>query len=226
MALEHVCASAIAATRTDGAAVAVALVASPRETLYSSSRIASEAEDLSLSVGEGPCIDALSGAPALAPDLRSSQSLARWPVFAPAAVQAGIHAVFALPLRIGAVRLGVLDLYRTEPGELHRDRLLDALVLADTACAVLLDTAEHDLPGPASEPIGLQHPEVHQATGMVSVQLGVTVALASARLRAHAYAHERRLQDVARDVVARRLRFHRDDTAHGSRFEGDGPDED
>jgi hypothetical protein len=48
---------------------------------------------------------------------------------------------------------------------------------------------------------------VHQATGMITVQLGVSMAVALVRLRAHAYAHDRRLRDVAADVVARRLRF-------------------
>jgi hypothetical protein len=36
------------------------------------------------------------------------------------------------------------------------------------------------------------------------------VAVALGRLRAYAYAHDRRLRDVAADVVARRLRFHPD----------------
>ncbi|MFD0630267.1 ANTAR domain-containing protein [Catenulispora yoronensis] len=49
--------------------------------------------------------------------------------------------------------------------------------------------------------------EVHQATGMISVQLGVSLAEALVRLRAHAWAADRLLADVAADVVARRLRF-------------------
>ena len=51
---------------------------------------------------------------------------------------------------------------------------------------------------------------------MVTVQLGVTAAVALIRLRAFAYSHDRRLRDVARDVVARRLRFDStDDTPVG-----------
>jgi hypothetical protein len=42
---------------------------------------------------------------------------------------------------------------------------------------------------------------------MITVQLGVSAAVALTRLRAYAYAHDRRLRDVAEDVVARRLRF-------------------
>jgi hypothetical protein len=54
---------------------------------------------------------------------------------------------------------------------------------------------------------GLHRAVVHQATGMVSVQLGVSVEEALLRLRAHAYGSERPLGEVAEDVVARRLRF-------------------
>ena len=88
--------------------------------------------------------------------------------------------------------------------------MADALVLADTACALLLDAAELRLNNASEtepEPAGGHRPEIHQATGMLIVQLGVTAAVALSRLRAHAYAHDRLLHDVAADVVARRLRF-------------------
>ena len=49
--------------------------------------------------------------------------------------------------------------------------------------------------------------EVHQATGMVSIQLDISAPEALARMRAHAFVHDRLLIDVARDVVARRLAF-------------------
>jgi len=52
--------------------------------------------------------------------------------------------------------------------------------------------------------------EIHQATGMVVAQLGISAADALARVRAHAFAEQRRLGEVARDVVARRLRFMKD----------------
>jgi hypothetical protein len=45
---------------------------------------------------------------------------------------------------------------------------------------------------------------------MVMVQIGGTISEAMARMRAYAYAESRGLGDVARDVVARRLRFDRD----------------
>jgi hypothetical protein len=179
--------------------------------VYASDPVAAEVEELALTLGEGPGVDALTGGPALVADLTAVECLACWPVFAPAALHAGVRAVFALPLRVGGIRLGVLDLYRASPGELDRERLADALLLADTACALLLDAQpQRDRPrlnGGGPEQAGSAHPEVHQATGMITVQLGVSVAVALVRLRAYAYAHDRRLRDVAADVVARRLRF-------------------
>ena len=207
-AVEHVAAAVVVCAGVDGVAVTVVLAATPRETIYVSDRVASLLEELTLTLGEGPGVDAFAGGPALVADLAAPQCLARWPAFAPAGVQAGVRAVFALPLQIGAIRLGVMSLYRAEPGELDPGQLADVLVLADTACALLLDAADgsrHDGHQPA--PAGLQHPEVHQATGMIIVQLGVSAAVALVRLRAHAYANDRLLRDVAADVVARRLRF-------------------
>jgi hypothetical protein len=211
--VEHACAAAISATGVDCAAVTVMLSATPRETVYASDRLASDLEDLTLTLGEGPCVDASTGSPTLVADLTAPECLVRWPVFAPAAAQAGVRAVFALPLQVGAIRLGVLDLYRALPGDLDHDQLADALLLADTASALLLDAAQPDgshFEGHRPEPASPIHPQVHQATGMIIAQLGVTAAVAFTRLRAHAYAHDRRLRDVAADVVARRLRFHPD----------------
>jgi AmiR/NasT family two-component response regulator len=49
--------------------------------------------------------------------------------------------------------------------------------------------------------------QTYQATGMLTVQLGVSITEAFARLRAYAYSEDRRLADVAGDIVARRLRL-------------------
>ena len=226
VAVAHVGAAAMSAADVDGAAVTVTLSATPRETVYASNPTASELEELTLTLGEGPGVDAVTGGPVLAGDLTSAECAARWPAFAPAAVDAGATAVFALPLHVGGIRLGVMDLYRAKSGPLHHDELADALLLADTACALLLDAVldEHSPPrGREPELAGPHHPEVHQATGMLIVQLGVSAAVALVRLRAYAYSHERRLRDVAADVVARRLRFKPEtDDCDGGKDDDDG----
>lgn len=172
---------------------------------------ASTMEELQFTLGEGPCVDAsVGGRPVLQPELRKTGP-SRWPGFGPAAVDAGIEAIFAFPLQVGSIRLGVLDLYRDVPGTLSDLELAEALAFADAATRVLLhlqdqmplDAGLHpDLVG------GAHHrPEVHQATGMISVQADVGLTEALLLLRARAYSSERSIVDVARDVVARTLRF-------------------
>src|ERR1700691_1990021 len=123
------------------------------------------------------------------------------PGCAPAASMAGAAAVFAFPLVVGAIRAGVLGLYRDRPGPLSDFQLGDALVFADTATMLLLDAQDR----PAS--LVSYRAEVDQATGMLTEQLGVSITDAFVRLRAYAYANDIQLADVARDIVARRLRL-------------------
>ncbi len=170
--------------------------------------------ELELTLGEGPSRDAIvSGGPVLASDLSTAETAQRWPGFAPEALQAGVAAVFAFPLRIGAIRAGVMGLYRDRPGPLSAFDLGEALVFADTATLLLMEaggqTAGDGGPGPGGQPADLaaHRAEIDQATGMLTEQLGVGIADAFVRLRAYAYAHDLRLGEVARDIVARRLRL-------------------
>jgi GAF domain-containing protein len=167
-------------------------------------------EELQFALGEGPCVEASNGSqPVLEPDLATAGS-PRWPRFGAAVHHAGIRAVFAFPLRVGAIRVGVLDLYRDAPGPLTLHELTEALAFADAATAVILHLQDHD--GDTSAEAVLIGPiddraEVHQATGMITIQLGVSLTEALLRLRAYAYASGRTVSSVAADVVTRRLHF-------------------
>jgi hypothetical protein len=216
VSVAHVCAAAMAAVGADGAGLTVMVSPTVRETVHATDRVAGELEEWQLAFGEGPCVDAFaSGGPILVTDLYQSEYAARWPAFTPAAVDSGARAVFALPLQVGAIRLGVLDLYRIRPGPLTPHELAAGLAFADPAGMVLLDEpagAQPDTAEPArqrDDPTTHQA-QVHQATGMIIAQLDVSAAAAFARLRAYAYTHGRRLGDVARDVVERRLRLEPD----------------
>ena len=180
--------------------------------------VSEQLAELQLMLGEGPCHDVLaSAAPVLAADLGDAEFRRRWPGFSPGARQLGAGAVFAFPLTVGAIRAGVLGLYRCSPGPLLDGQLGDLLILADAATVMLLGIAhggaENEdgawLDGQARD-LALHRAEIDQATGMLTVQLGVSAAEAYARLRAYAYSQDRRLADVAGDIVARRLRLPRD----------------
>jgi hypothetical protein len=130
--------------------------------------------------------------------------------FTPRAVEAGARAVFGFPLRVGAVRIGALNLYRDRPGPLDDDQHADALVLAGVAARAVLGMQADAPPGMLGAELEAGSDfrfVVHQASGMVSAQLEVSVGEALIRLRAHAFADDRPLTAVAQDVVARRLRL-------------------
>ncbi|WP_405725340.1 GAF and ANTAR domain-containing protein [Streptomyces sp. NBC_01537] len=203
-----VCAAAVAALPVGGAGVSAMSRTAVSHPLCSTDDVSEQLEELQLTLGEGPCVDAFAlGLAVLTPDLRTDEAFARWPVFAPAATEAGAGAVFAFPLQIGAISPGVLDMYATSPGGLDTEELADAMAFADTATLVLLDAGTDGPHDGGLADLGGYRAEIDQATGMLTEQLGVGLEEAFVRLRAHAYAHGRRLADVAADVVARRLRF-------------------
>jgi hypothetical protein len=181
------------------------------ESRYATNDIGAQLENLRFTLGEGPCEDSFrSGTPVLAGDLDSWDNDRRWPLYVRAAVAAGARAVFVFPLRSGAIRIGALVLHRTSPGPLTQEQILDARVVADVIMSLLLDelTMAHlDTEVVALDGMPLSRAEVHQATGMLSVQMGVSMDEALVRLRAHAFAHDQSVVDVARDIVGRRLRL-------------------
>ena len=206
------CRAAVCWLEVDGASVTLTSGAMVREPLFSSDALSARLEELQVITGEGPgAADFRFGSPMLIPDLEAVAE--RWPGFVPAAIEAGARAMFALPLQAGALRAGVLSLYRVRPGPMAAAELADVLVFADIALQMVLDRAAGISGSAASQPLdGLpdRQAEVYQATGMISVQLGVTLEEAFVRMRAHAFARDAALGTVAGDVVSRQLRFNPD----------------
>jgi len=207
--LAALCRAAVRWLGVDGASVTAAGGPAVREPLSASGELSARLEGLLFTTGEGPGEDDFRfGSPMLVPDLEAVEE--RWPGFVPAALEAGARAVFAFPLQTGAIRAGMLSLYRVLPGPLMPQQLADALVFADIALQLLLDSAAGIAGRSGYRPLdGMSdsRAEVYQATGMISVQLGTGLEEAFVRLRAHAFAAGTPLDDVADHVVTRRLRF-------------------
>ncbi|MBQ1092702.1 GAF and ANTAR domain-containing protein [Streptomyces sp. B93] len=169
--------------------------------------------DIQATLGDGPCLDAArTGTPVLAPDLTAGPDPHRWPVFAQQATEAGVRAVYALPLGAAARCLGTFDLYRDSPGELAPRELHTAHAIAAVMTVALMALPYEEENGRRGDGLWLtelatDHDEVYQATGMIMAQLGIGADEALARLRAHAFAQGRTILGAAHEVVAHRTRF-------------------
>jgi hypothetical protein len=209
-AIERVCVAAASLLSVSGAGISLMIDGALRGSAGVSEREITAVQELQLTLGEGPCVDAwATDAVIMEPDL--AEPLAgRWPTFAPAGVQAGVRAVFAFPLRLGTIRMGALVLYRDWPGQLSGEAFAWGVAVAEVASQVVL-AVQAGAPADRVHEVLAGEPahwaEVHQATGMVAVQLGVSIDEAFVRLRGRAFGDSRPLRDLARDVVVRRLRF-------------------
>ena len=182
----------------------------PSGSLCTSNDVSQLIEELQYTLGEGPCVDAYQKDMVVAePDLADPETI-RWIAFTPAALQAGVRAVFGFPLRVGTVRLGALNLYRDRPGPLAAEQHADALVLADVTARWVLETQAGAPDGAVAKALENEanfHFAVHNAAGIVSVQEDISVTEALIRLRAFAYGNDRLLEDVAQDVIGHRLQL-------------------
>lgn len=168
--------------------------------------------ELADATGEGPCVDAARLLrPVMVPDLAAARD--RWPVYAGEVSQHGVAGVFSFPMQVGAVCLGVLDLYSATRDDLDPSDLALALAIAQVATSVLL-TRVRTVEGPDDPLLPLVErlaaavadhqdvAEVHQAQGIVMVVLGVDVDEALLVMRARALALGRHVADLAREVVS------------------------
>jgi hypothetical protein len=206
----ELCLCCVRVLPVERAAISVGVASDNWETLGASDAAAARLETQQIVTGEGPAVDAVArGGPILVDDLATQFD--RWPGLMSALGADARGALFALPLQIGAIAVGVLDLGRDEPVPLDPPEMTTILAVTDIVTMVLLSRAspaEEDIsridawwtPSPSSS-------EIHQATGMVVAQLAAPVRVAYLRLRAHAFANDLPLLDVAREVIARRLRF-------------------
>ncbi len=168
----------------------------------SSDDCSSSIADLSFTTGDGPGLDAYRlRRPVLVADL--ARETRRWPGFVHAAADAGIGAVYCFPLQVGGISLGVLDLYADAPRVLGQDEV--AVALAFSHLAVLTVLGDHSIDGEDDgewEPVLDHRAEIHQAQGMVMVDLGVDLAEALLRMRAHAFQRGLPLIQLAKAIIA------------------------
>lgn len=230
-----VCAAFVAATPCDGAAFTVMSSESVRELWCASDPVIARVASVQFALGEGPALEAFTTSrPVLIADLGSADAMARWPTFTAETAELQIGGLFVFPMHLGALTLGVCELYRRTTGQLSVPELGSVLRALDIRTLSLLSlragetVADHEandheannadgsIDGVGGDGVGaagggvLGGWQVHQATGMLIAQLGVGAEMAFARLRAHAYADGKDMLVIAEDIIARRLRLEPD----------------
>jgi hypothetical protein len=167
-------------------------------------------EDLQFTTGEGPCQDAyVTRTPVAASDLALGTD-GRWPAFVDLAIANGIGAVFAFPLSSRGATVGVLTLYQDVAGSLSKAQHDDSVTVAEVLTETVLSLQDAETDGalaPALDGAVAYRAQVHQASGMVAIQLRVSAHEALTRIRAYAFANDLTVESVAADIVSRRLRL-------------------
>ncbi|WP_167158709.1 GAF domain-containing protein [Streptomyces sp. MBT27] len=201
----------------DGLGVSLITGGRIRTVAYAVDERSYRLEDAQLVSGEGPCTEAYLRRGIV--EVEVSSASGRWPVFLRTAGELGIRSVVAVPLLVGnGVPVGAMDVYRTTGaalGAADRARLdaygrILALLALDAHPALI----GWDRATPEAGPVGYP-PVVHQAAGAAAEASGVAVSDALARMRAHAFSRQRLLEDVARDILAGRLRLEEDGDTPG-----------
>ncbi|MEV4315505.1 GAF and ANTAR domain-containing protein [Actinocrispum sp. NPDC049592] len=203
--LGAVCRSCVRLVPVAGASVSMTGGRAQAEMLCSTDDLSARIEALQFTLGEGPTVDAFTaGRPVLVPDVPGAPAQA-WPMFAQAMTGQAVGAIFAFPLQYGAISIGMLSLYRERPGWLSGGDLAIALEIVDVAALALLNHRTGVLNGEQLAFLPRGREQIHQATGMLIAALGIPADQALARLRGHAFATGRLIDEVAHDIVNRHL---------------------
>ena len=212
-AADRLCRACVELLEVDGAAVSLMHEGTTVGTFGSSGELSRRLDEFQFTYGEGPCLDAVtSGRPVLVDDLRDEEE-ERWPAFGRAVLDAGVRAVFALPVAIAHSPVGALDLFSARPGPLSNGDLVGGLWAAELASLPLLDLMTTDVDWVAAGDGGdgweqlasLERVEVYQATGMIIGLLDVDAAEALVRLRAYAFAQGVTASEAAWAIVERQV---------------------
>jgi hypothetical protein len=194
-----VCVAAVAAV--EAAALTLYSRSQAQEMLAATDEWSAGLEETQYTLGEGPGVQAfVDGSPILIDDLTLEQK--RWPVFAEAALRFDAIAMFSFPLQVGAIRIGTLNMYRYRPGRLSAEDVANAALLADLATIAMLNRDHAALDW--ARPIG-SYQDVNIATGMICARLGISLDDALVRLRGYAFAENRSIFKIARDIMERRI---------------------
>ena len=169
----------------------------------------SDIEIMQLASASGPCFVAFTtGASVEVDDIEASRE--RWPGFADLALAKGFRSMHAIPLRLRDVVLGSLNLFSESPGPLSDQDAVLAQAMADVATIGIVQDRMLTSHATVNDQLLTaldSRVRIEQAKGLLAHQHDITVEEGFTLLRSHARRHGLKLNDVALDVVERRLKL-------------------
>jgi len=162
----------------------------------------SQAERLQDELDDGPCHEAFhEGQRVVMGDLSADD---RWPGFCTQVTALGLHAMAALPMKAFGEVIGALNVYRDTPGEWSEEDLDAGELLSDIASGYILNAQRLQASQRLAEQLQMALDSrviIEQAKGILAAKLGTDPDSAFSLLRRHARGANRKLHDVAQDVV-------------------------
>jgi len=202
----------VAAEITELSGAGIALSSNPdlMTSMGTSNPAATQLMDVEIALREGPCNDACTGENAVE-DIDLLRGLkTRWLVYTPQAIAIGARAVFGFPVRIGAVRLGALSLYRDKRGALTYEQASDGYLMASVIGRAILAMQA----GASGNSLALELEReatfdfaIHQAAGIIAIQGFTDVGEALVLLRSHAFATNTSISTLATRVIAHQTSY-------------------
>ncbi len=173
-------------------------------TVAGSDERAERIDEAQYGAGAGPCLDTLASGTAVdVPDLAAET---RWPEFRQRALQHGVYSSLSVPLTGDAGTLGALNLYGGRPYAFDAASHQQARTFADqasTALMLVLRSARQAEQSDQLERALSSRTEIDQAIGILMAQQRCTADQAFVLLRQHSQNNNRKLRDVAADLITR-----------------------
>jgi GAF domain-containing protein len=194
----------LAARALTGAAVSVTLPGDDGPyTPNATAAVARELDEVQYEAGEGPCLSALRGSEPVSSAITDAAE--RWPAFAAAAEERGVGAIHSSPLRTSDRTIGAMNVYLDSADPLTDvDVEMIALLAEQGASVVACAFAYNEVSTLASQ---LQEALasrdlIGQAKGILMRTEGCDANAAFDLLRRASQRTNRKLRDVAADLVA------------------------
>jgi transcriptional regulator with GAF, ATPase, and Fis domain len=162
-----------------------------------------------LQLEEGPCFDAFRTQTAVRAST-AAETARRWPRFAEHARAGGFVAVSAVPLRLRDSAVGALNLFSNGDDALNDDELRIVQAMADIATIGILQerlARDQNILTTQLEAALQSRVVIEQAKGVVAERNQIDVDDAFRHIRTYSRSSNRRLGDVAREIIDGRSDF-------------------